>query len=157
MAAIFGMTWLAPDEVSFQVNYDIAAPIERVYKATTNHVEFKEWINGVEASRQIEGEGIESGASYDLTFSGEGNMVMRHRARVVNPNERYAYIGTVPDFMEVNSDTKYTALDSLHTRLSTKITLKALSNKMKIFMYSKKTHIKNATQNYERLNDYLTK
>lgn len=155
VAAIFGMTLLAPDEVSFRVNYDINAPIERVYKATTNHTEFKHWISGVEATRQIEGEGVASGASYDLTFAGEGNMVMRHKAKVVEPNARYAYMGTVKDFMEVSSDTKYIALDSANTRLTTKISMKTLSNKMKVFMYSKETHIKNATQNYERLRDYL--
>ena len=156
-AAFFGMIFLAPDEVSVQVNEDINAPAGEVFDAICNHIHFKEWISGVKATRQTNGDGPGTNAIYALTFEGEGNMVMNHNTTVFEPDSRYAYQGEVSDFMQVNSYNELQVLDSNRTRISTKLTIKALSSKMKMFMYAEETHRKNAADNLIRLKEYLEK
>lgn len=156
-AGFYGMLLLAPSEVNVQVNKDINAPIDAVYAALSDHKHFPEWIRGVKSTRQLSGDGPGNRAEYSVAFEGQGNMVMKHKTTVYEPHNQYAYIGTVDDFMEVNSNTTLEALDSNSTRISTKLTIKALSNKMKMFMYADETHRKNAADNYVRLKEYLEK
>lgn len=157
VAAIVGLILLAPEEVVFQVNEDINAPVQEVFHATTSASELQNWINGVESVNQIKGNGAEVRAEYELHFKGEGDMVINHKINLIEANKQYAYTGTVTDFMEVNSNTTYEALDSNTTRISTKMRMKPLGIKFKMFMYLEETHKKNAAANYTRLKEYLEK
>lgn len=157
VAAVAGLIVLSPEEVAFQVNEDVNAPIAEVFDATTNPARLSKWMNGVKSVKQLRGNGAAVGAEYDLYFEGEGNMVITHKVNVLDHNEQYSYTGTVVDFMKVNSNTTYEALDSTTTRISTKVSMKPLSVKMKMFMYMEDTHRKNAANNYNSLKDYLEK
>ncbi|MDB9883122.1 SRPBCC family protein [Bacteroidia bacterium] len=157
VAGFFGMIWMAPSEVSFQVNEDINAPITEVFDATTNPQKLSKWIAGVNTVKQVKGDGSAKGSAYDLFFEGEGNMIMRQTVNVFEPNKLYAYKGIVEDFMEVVSSTEYEALDSNSTRIFTKVSIRPLSQKMKMFMHAKETHKKNSAANFTRLKKYLEK
>jgi uncharacterized protein YndB with AHSA1/START domain len=156
-AAYFGMIWMAPSEVSFQVNDDINAPITEVFDAATNPQKFGKWINGVTAVKQVKGDGAATDSEYDLYFKGSEQMILRQRVTLLESDKTYAYIGTVPDFMEVTSTTSFEAIDNTTTRVQTKNTMKPLSNKMKMFMYAKETHTKNAASNLTRLKEFVEK
>lgn len=156
-AGYFGMIWMAPSEVSLQVNEDIEAPIGEVFSAVTDYTVFPKWINGVQAAKQVKGNTAEEGAEYQLNFKGEGKMVMNHKVTVLETNSRYAYTGTVKNFMEVLSNTTLEVVDSNTTRVKTKLTLKPLSNRMKMFMYADETHKRNAAANLNRLKEYVEK
>ena len=155
--AFAGMLLMAPSEVAFQVNEDINAPISEVYDAITNHNKMAKWINGVESTKQTKGDGCAIGSEYDLFFQGDGGMVLNHKVNTAETNKMYAYTGTVKDFFKMTSVTEFEALDSATTRIQSKVTMEPLSNKFKLFMYAKDTHIKNAKDNYTRLQDFLAK
>ena len=154
-AGFYGVIWMAPSEVSFQVNEDIHAPITEVFDATTNPHKLSKWITGVNTVKQVKGDLASKGSEYDLYFEGEGNMIMRQTVNVFEANKLYAYKGVVEDFMEVISSTEYEALDSNSTRIFTTVSIRPLSQKMKMFMYAKETHKKNSAANYNRLKEYL--
>ena len=156
-AGYFGMIWMAPEEVSVQVNEDINAPISQVFVAATDYQTFPKWINGVQAAKQLAGDGAEVGSEYELNYKGEGKMVMNHKVTALEANSLYAYVGTVVDFMQVNSSTAFESLDSTHTRVKTTLTLKPLSNRMKMFMYADETHKKNAASNLTELKEFIEK
>ena len=154
-AAVVGMIFMAPSEVSFQVNEDFDAPVSEVYDAITNHQKMTKWMNGVESAKQTKGDGCAEGSEYDLFFKGEGAMVLNHKVNAAETNASYAYTGTVKDFFKMTNSSAFEALDSNRTRVQTKIKMEPLSNKFKLFMYAEETHIKNAKDNYIRLQEYL--
>ena len=156
-AGYFGMIWMAPEKVSVQVNEDINASVSQVFEAATDYHTFPKWINGVQAAKQVSGDGAEVGSEYELNFKGEGKMVMNHKVTALETNSSYAYVGTVVDFMQVNSSTSFESLDSTRTRVKTTLTLEPLSNRMKMFMYADETHKKNAASNLTALKEFIEK
>jgi hypothetical protein len=46
-------------------------------------------------------------------------------------------------------------LDTVHTRISTFVTLKSLSNKSRLFMYAEETHKQNVANNYIKLKSLI--
>ena len=156
-AAIAGMIFMAPSEITFQVNEDFNAPVSEVFDGISNSDVMPKWINGVKSVKQTKGDGAAVGSIYDMFHKGEGNMVMSREITTCDVDQAYGFIDNVPDFMERVSKTTFEQLDSTHTRISTKVTMKALGVKMKLFMYNDETHIKNAKDDYIRLKEYLEK
>lgn len=157
VAAFFGMIWMAPSEVSFRVNEDINAPIDEVFSKVADYQNFKEWINGVQSTKQERGAGAGVGSSYKLFYKGEGQMIMDLKITGFESEKTYAYIGEVEDFMRVNVMMTFEAIDSNLTRISMQNKIEALSSRMKMFMYAEETHKKNASDNLEALKQFIEK
>ena len=151
--AYAGMILLAPSEVSVQVNEDINAPIDQVFDASTDYTQFSKWINGVKSAKKVRGEVATVGAEYKVYF--EGDMNLNHKVTFIEENKQYAYSGVVQDFFQITSKTSFEAVDSNTTRVMTKLTMKPLSTKMKMFMYFEETHKKNAAANLASMKEFL--
>ena len=59
------------------------------------------------------------------------------------------------DFFEWNEHIQFKSLDTAHTRVSTFVTLKSLSNKSRLFMYAEETHKQNVANNYIKLKSLI--
>lgn len=152
-AAYLGMVWMAPSSISFQVNEDINASNEVVYKALYNEGEMTEWMHGLKAAKQTRGEGMSIASEYQLHYP--DNMIMNRTVTQCIPNSRLSFKGEVTDFFTRADDYSLQELDSNHTRISCKVEMKSLSLKSKLMLIAKETHQKNTSSNLASLKSYL--
>ena len=82
-------------------------------------------------------------------------MQMTQRITHIEPNEKFAYIGTVPDFLEKNADFTLQEVDSATTRISLRVKMKAESFRMKLFMNNDKAFKKAEEENLQRLSEII--
>ena len=59
------------------------------------------------------------------------------------------------DKEEWNERIQFQSLDTVHTRISTFVTIKSLSNKSRLFMYAEETHKQNVANNYIKLKSLI--
>lgn len=154
--ALFGFMAMSPKSVEFIVNQDVAKGRSEVFSKATNPELMRKWISGVSKVKGIKGEHGVSGSSYNLHFGdGDNSMVMAQEVKKMTKDSLFTYEGVVEDFMQVNSTSVFKEVDSATTRISTKVSIKALSYKMRLFMNNKKSFKENAGKNYETLANYI--
>jgi uncharacterized protein YndB with AHSA1/START domain len=146
---------MAPSELTFQVNEDFDAPIDKVFSLMTDPLLMPQWVNGVDDVRIGSDHVLEVGEKFQVFYQGENSMVMDKVVLSLQPNETYSTHGVIKDFFEWNERIQFQSLDTVHTRISTFVTLKSLSNKSRLFMYAEETHKQNVANNYIKLKSLI--
>ncbi|MDB3869150.1 SRPBCC family protein [Bacteroidia bacterium] len=147
----FGLVFMAPSKLTFQVNEDFNAPIKTVFSSMTDPSILPQWVEGID-SFSAENEIIPKvGNQYKLYFQGENSMVMNKKVLLYEANKLYSTHGSINDFFDWDEEIAFVALDSNRTRVSNIITLKSMSQKTRLLMYAEETHKKNVAGNYVKL------
>ena len=146
---------MAPSELTFQVNEDFDAPIDKVFSLMTDPLLMPQWVNGVDDVRIGSDHVLEVGEKFQVFYQGENSMVMDKVVLSLQPNETYSTHGVIKDFFEWNERIQFQSLDTVHTRVSTFVTIKSLSNKSRLFMYAEETHKQNVANNYIKLKSLI--
>ena len=146
---------MAPSELTFQVNEDFDAPIDKVFSLMTDPLLMPQWVNGVDDVRIGSDHVLEVGEKFQVFYQGENSMVMDKVVLSLQPNETYSTHGVIKDFFEWNERIQFQSLDTVHTRISTFVTIKSLSNKSRLFMYAEETHKQNVANNYIKLKSLI--
>lgn len=147
----FGLVFMAPSKLTFQVNEDFNAPIKTVFSSMTDPSILPQWVEGID-SFSAENEIIPKvGNQYKLYFQGENSMVMNKTVLLYEANKLYSTHGSINDFFDWDEEIAFVALDSNRTRVSNIITLKSMSQKTRLLMYAEETHKKNVAGNYVKL------
>ena len=156
VAAVGGLIVLSPSEVEYTVNKDINAPLQECWLTATDYNKASNWVAGLTSVKQTSRIELAEGSSYNLKFGNEDNsMVMEQTITMLSPNEIYAYEGIVDDYLEKTSITTFKVVDSTTTRLSTKVKMKALSFRMKLFMNNDESFKKGEAENLDRLQEII--
>ncbi|NNJ54666.1 MAG: SRPBCC family protein [Bacteroidia bacterium] len=156
LAAFGGLVLLSPSEIEYTVNKDINTTIDKCWQTTTDLEKASKWIAGLTSVKQIKGTELAENSSYELKFGDEQNsMVMEQTITALNPNELFSYKGVVEDFLEKTSITTFKQVDSSTTRLSSKVKLKALSFRMKLFMNNNKSFKRAEAENLDNLQELI--
>ena len=146
---------MAPSELTFQVNEDFDAPIDKVFSSMTDPLLLAQWVDGVDDVRTGSDHVLEVGEKFQVFYQGENSMVMDKVVLSFQPNESYSTNGEIKDFFEWNERIQFQSLDTVHTRISTFVTIKSLSNKSRLFMYAEETHKQNVANNYIKLKSLI--
>lgn len=158
LAAFGGLVLLSPSELEYTVNKDINAPLEKCWRTATDIHQAPNWISGLTSVKQTKGNTLTTGATYDMNYGEEDNsMVMKQKVTVLTPSEQITFLGTVENLVTKNSSTTFKFVDSTTTRLSTKVKMKALSYKMKLFMNNEKSFKNAEAENLNQLQAYIEK
>ena len=147
----FGLVFMAPSKLTFQVNEDFNAPIETVFSSMTDPSILPQWVEGIDS---FSAENViipKVGDQYKLYFQGENSMVMNKTVLQYEANKLYSTHGSINDFFDWDEKIAFVALDSNRTRVSNIVTLKSLSQKTRLLMYAEETHKKNVAGNYVKL------
>lgn len=151
-AAFGGLIFLSPSCVEFTVNRDVKGSVEKVYGVATNYSTLPEWLPGLENVTQTKDDALKIGSKYDLTYGvGDEPMVMTHSITQLIKDSLYAYTGVVDDFMRTTSHFTFQQIDSNTTRIRNKVSVEALSYKMRLFMNNEESFKNNAAKNLEEL------
>lgn len=147
----FGLVFMAPSKLTFQVNEDFNAPIKTVFSSMTDPSILPQWVEGIDS---FSAENViipKVGDQYKLYFQGENSMVMNKTVLQYEANKLYSTHGSINDFFDWDEKIAFVALDSNRTRVSNIVTLKSLSQKTRLLMYAEETHKKNVAGNYVKL------
>ena len=155
VASYFGLIFMAPSELTFQVNEDFDAPVDKVFSSMTDPLLLPQWVDGVDDVSTGSGHVLEVGGKFQVFYQGENSMVMDKVVLSLQPNETYSTHGVIKDFFEWNERIQFQSLDTVHTRISTFVTIKSLSNKSRLFMYAEETHKQNVANNYIKLKSLI--
>ena len=156
-AGFGGLVLLSPSEIEYTVNKDINAPLNECWETMTNFNEATNWIAGLTTVQQIKGSDCAEGSEYKLTYGEDENaMVMNVRITVFDPQKQLASRGTVENFLDKQSVTTFQLVDSTTTRLSTRVKMKALSFRMKLFMNNQKSFKQAEAENLDNLQSYIS-
>lgn len=150
-ASYFGLVFMAPSKLTFQVNEDFNAPIKTVFSSMTDPSILPQWVEGIDS---FSAENViipKVGDQYKLYFQGENSMVMNKTVLQYEANKLYSTHGSINDFFDWDEKIAFEALDSNRTRVSNIVTLKSLSQKTRLLMYAEETHKKNVAGNYVKL------
>ncbi|MDG1724711.1 MAG: SRPBCC family protein [Bacteroidia bacterium] len=150
-ASYFGLVFMAPSKLNFQVNEDFNAPIETVFSFMTEPSILPQWVEGIDSFYAENLIIPKVGDQYKLYFQGENSMVMNKTVLLYEANKLYSTHGSIKDFFDWNEKITFVALDSNRTRVSNIVTLKSLSQKTRLLTYAEETHRKNVAGNYLKL------
>ena len=154
-AAYYGLVFMAPKELTFQVNEDFNVPVDSVFSLMTDPSSLPKWVEGIDSVHIDDNTNSTIGKQFQIYYQGENSMIMDKVILSFQPNKSYSTHGVIKDFFEWDERIEFKSLDSLHTRVSTFVTLKSLSNKSRLFMYAEETHKQNVASNYQKLKSLI--
>jgi len=154
-AGYYGLVFMAPKSIEFQVNEDFDAPIDKVFQMVANPAKLTQWNSTMDKVTYGGKYPLMVGDKYEIYFKGDQPLILSRTVQGFDQNQRLVTHGIIPNYFVWNEDIRFEALDSTHTRIFTKITLKSESLRTRLLMYAKETHEKNVSQNYQKLKKVL--
>jgi ATP-dependent Lon protease len=156
VAAVLGLIAFAPKEISYNIKTEINAPVSKAWEVSMDGDRMKEWLQGFKSAKLIKGEEGQIGSVYELTFTEEGkDMVMEETVTAYEIEKQYAFIGNVKDFMTMENEMNFEAVDSNSCKIITHTKIKANSALMRLFMYNKEGSKKRAESQYLKLKEMI--
>ena len=155
VAAYYGLVFMAPKELTFQVNEDFNAPIDSVFLFMTDPTYFPQWVEGIDSVHVEINTNSGIGNQFQLYYQGKNSMVMNKTVLSFQTNKAYSTHGSIENFFEWDEKITFESLDHNHTRVSNIITLNSLSHKTRLLMYAEDTHKKNVANNYLKLKELI--
>ena len=101
-ASYFGLVFMAPSKLNFQVNEDFNAPIETVFSFMTDPSILPQWVEGIDSFYAENLIIPKEGDQYKLYFQGENSMVMNKTVLLYEANKLYSTHGSIKDFFDWN-------------------------------------------------------
>jgi uncharacterized protein YndB with AHSA1/START domain len=154
-AAYYGLVFMAPKELTFQVNEDFNVPIDSVFLFMTDPSYLPQWVEGIDSVHLETNTNSGIGNQFQLYYQGENSMVMNKTVLSFQTNKAYSTHGSIENFFEWDEKVTFESLDHNQTRVSNIITLKSISHKTRLLMYAEDTHKKNVANNYLKLKELI--
>ncbi len=155
VVAFGGLIVFAPKNIHYNIKKEINAPVSSTWDVAMDPDRMGEWLEGCESVKLVKGNG-EVGSKYEVTFNEEGQkMVMQETVTGYEEGKLYAFKGVVKDFMEIESEMHFEAIDSTRSKLIVHTTIIAKSPLMRIYLYNKEGSKTRADFQYETLKQMI--
>lgn len=152
VAALLGLMFMAPKNVTFVVSQDVNAPVSKTWSYTINPNNLPNWIDGLSKIEHISGEFNAIGSKTAFIYNeGKEDMTMIETITAYEPEKQFAFKGEVEDMMTVVSNNEFTMIDSVKTNMTVKTTIIAESFGMRLFMYNQEGMRKRSKEQYAKL------
>ena len=92
-AAYYGLVFMAPKELTFQVNEDFNAPIDSVFLFMTDPSYLSQWVEGIDSVHVEINTNSGIGNQFQLYYQGENSMVMNKTVLSFQTNKAYSTNG----------------------------------------------------------------
>lgn len=154
-AAYYGLVFMAPKELTFQVNEDFNAPIDSVFLFMTDPSYLSQWVEGIDSVNEEINTNSGVGNQFQLYYQGKNSMVMNKTVLLFQTNKAFSTHGLIENLFEWDEKIAFESLGHNQTRVSNIITLKSISHKTRLLMYAEDTHKKNVANNYLKLKELI--